>query len=292
MKRFVFWMVLGIVAVSWFRAHADRQAREYERCARSQRARSLAECRERPIIPGALDRVEVSPGVFVLRSTDDRVIGFVDQDGRPLFRDQPVPQEVMRAELAQRESVGDFPVPIVPGIRVTVAQIQPPVPPRPHTPKRAPATPATRTISGRLSATPERARDDARLMLARAVADWIEPEVPRAWKAPARLIDTMVLDVQIRTVEKDLGTLYEASMRANFSPARRTEIIETYHRELVARRLAVLAGILAFVLACLAALAGYIRADEATKGYYTTRLRLAAAAGVGAAGVVIYRLLA
>jgi hypothetical protein len=292
MKRFVFWMVLGIVAVSWFRSHADRQAREYERCARSQLARSLAECGERPDVPGAPHRVEIAPGVFVLRSTDERVIGFVDQDGRPLFRGQRVPQEVRRAELAQRESVGDIPVRIASGARVPEAKIQPPVPPRPHAPKIVPVPPETRTISGRLSATPERARNDARLMLAREVANWIGPEVPRAWKAPARLIDAMVLDDQIKTVEKDLGTLYEASVRANFAPARRTEIVETYHRELVARRLAVLAGILAFVLACLAALAGYIRADEATKGYYTTHLRLAAAAGVGAAGVVIYQLLA
>ena len=60
---------------------------------------------------------------------------------------------------------------------------------------------------------------------------------------------------------------------------------------MVPRRLAVLGGVLGFVLACLAALAGYIRADEATKGYYTHWLRLVAAAGVGASGVVIYRLL-
>ena len=46
----------------------------------------------------------------------------------------------------------------------------------------------------------------------------------------------------------------------------------------------------AFVLICLAAVSGYIRTDEATKGYYTNRLRMLAAAGVGAAGVVIYQM--
>ncbi len=51
-------------------------------------------------------------------------------------------------------------------------------------------------------------------------------------------------------------------------------------------------GILAFVLVCLAALSGYIRADEATKGYYTNRLRMLAAAGVGAAGVIVYKMVA
>jgi hypothetical protein len=51
-------------------------------------------------------------------------------------------------------------------------------------------------------------------------------------------------------------------------------------------------GGLAAILTGLAAVAGYIRADEATKGYYTNWLRVAAAAGVGASGVLIYQLLA
>ncbi len=52
-----------------------------------------------------------------------------------------------------------------------------------------------------------------------------------------------------------------------------------------------LGGGLALALVGLAVLSGYIKADEATKGYYTNRLRLAAAAGLGAAGVVAYRFL-
>ena len=53
-----------------------------------------------------------------------------------------------------------------------------------------------------------------------------------------------------------------------------------------------LGGALGFVLICLAAVSGYIRADEATKGYYTNRLRMLAAAGVGAAGVILYKMVA
>ena len=56
--------------------------------------------------------------------------------------------------------------------------------------------------------------------------------------------------------------------------------------------MAALGGTLAFVLICLGAVSGYIRADEATKGYYTNRLRMLAAAGVGAAGVFIYQMVA
>ena len=41
---------------------------------------------------------------------------------------------------------------------------------------------------------------------------------------------------------------------------------------------------------CLAACSGYIRADEATKGYYTNRLRMLVAAAVGAGSVLIYQI--
>ena len=66
--------------------------------------------------------------------------------------------------------------------------------------------------------------------------------------------------------------------------------IKVYNHELVGRRLVNLGGSLAFILICLAAVSGYIRADEATKGYYTNRLRMLAAAGVGAGGVLIYQM--
>jgi len=69
-------------------------------------------------------------------------------------------------------------------------------------------------------------------------------------------------------------------------------LVQVFHREQVRQRLTALGGILGFVLICLAAISGYIRTDEATKGYYTNRLRMLTAAGVGAAGVLIYQVLA
>ncbi len=68
--------------------------------------------------------------------------------------------------------------------------------------------------------------------------------------------------------------------------------MDAYNRDLVRHRLVTLGGSLGFVLICLAAVSGYIRADEATKGYYTNRLRLLAAAGVGAAGVIVFKMVA
>ncbi len=90
----------------------------------------------------------------------------------------------------------------------------------------------------------------------------------------------------------DLYTLYRAGARLDFSPARRAQVVALYEHDLVRERMLKGGGVLAFVLFVLAVLAGYIRADESTKGYYTNRLRMLAAAGVGAAGVVAYRLLA
>ena len=81
-------------------------------------------------------------------------------------------------------------------------------------------------------------------------------------------------------------------MTADLSPRHRAELVDAYNHELVKHRLLTLGGSLGFVLICLAAVSGYIRADEATKGYYTNRLRMLAAAGVGAAGVIVYRMVA
>ena len=205
----------------------------------------------------------------------------------------------------EREEAEDLPVPIVPGTRVDEAEIAPPRRARAKTPSILPPnrvvyrgrvayshSSAVRTIAGRLSATEDRARDDVRRQLEREVTDWLTPEVPSHWTPPSHAINAMILDTQIKPIVRDYGTVYEATVEADFSTDRRDDIRSLYQRELVGQRLTVLGGSLGFILACLAALAGYIRADEATKGYYTPWLRAVAAAGVGASGVLIYQLLA
>ncbi len=101
----------------------------------------------------------------------------------------------------------------------------------------------------------------------------------------------MIIETIVEPVVKDYGTLYVAKLRVDVSPEQRAIFTESYQRQLVHRRMVLLGGALGFVLICLGAISGYIRADEATKGYYTNRLRLLAAVGVGAAGVVIYQVL-
>ena len=68
-------------------------------------------------------------------------------------------------------------------------------------------------------------------------------------------------------------------------------IVQTYRHQEILKRLLIIGGVLALVLVVLSAISGYIKADEATKGYYTNRLRVAAAAGVAAAGAIIYHMM-
>ena len=145
------------------------------------------------------------------------------------------------------------------------------------------------TVTGLRSATDERARDSARDKLVTLLSERLGSEVPSNWKVPSEMVEAMIRGVTVKPIERDYGTVYEATIKAELSPVLRTQIIETYRREQVMSRLAVLGAVLGFVLVCLAALSAYIKTDEATKGYYTTRLRLASAAAAGAAGVVLYR---
>ncbi len=150
----------------------------------------------------------------------------------------------------------------------------------------------TRLLVGLISATEQRAREEARKQLEKEVTDWLElAGVPRSWKPSAQQIDAMIIETTMDPVVKDYGTLYVAKFRLDVSPEQRTSFIESYKRQLVHRRMVLLGGTLGFVLVCLGAISGYIRADEVTKGYYTNRLRLLAAGGVGAAGVLIYQML-
>ena len=96
-------------------------------------------------------------------------------------------------------------------------------------------------------------------------------------------------EVATPSVLDDVYTLYHAGGRFDFSADRKARLVATYRRQVVDHRLHKLGGGLVLALVGLAALVGYVRADEATKGFYTNRIRLATAAGVGAAGYAIYR---
>ena len=156
---------------------------------------------------------------------------------------------------------------------------------------------------GRRSLSEARALDDARVQLDRAVAAWLAPEVPEGWQPPSAMIDPLIVDRLVERVAVDPAAwglaavvdaplpdrLYVAAIRLDASTDARDSLVDAHRREVGARRLVVLGGFGGFLLSCLAILSAYIRADEATRGYYTTRLRLLAAATAGAAGAAIYR---
>lgn len=159
-----------------------------------------------------------------------------------------------------------------------------------------PAQPEWADVVGYAGATPERALEGARRRLDETVHEWLGPVgVPDSWTPPQHILDSMVETHGIDPIAKDYGVdgrVYVQTLRLDRSNHQRDRLIEAFERELAGRRLVSLGGALAFLLVCLASLTGYIRADEATRGYYTAPLRLIAAVGVGATGVVLYRLLA
>ena len=208
---------------------------------------------------------------------------------------------VAQAPVLERENAEGLPVPIVPGTRVTDAQAVPPAPAIPvrvrsrieSRPQPKPvrfAAETTEPFDGQISATPERAANQAREDLRKHITNWLDPEVPHSWKAPEQLIDSVVLNSELETVPHEFGPMYVTRLKLDKSPETRARFIKVYNHEVVGRRLVNLGGSLAFILICLAAVSGYIRADEATKGYYTNRLRMLAAAGVGAGAVLIYQM--
>jgi len=254
---------------------------------------------------------------YLVESEDNRLVT-IDDQGFHLSKENALEGDPDDADAPLAPADG-LPVRIVPGSRVTEARIetprapeapkppkapkharikhQPPKPPAPPKPSAAPKPVVVEedvkplVVAGRLSATEQRAVNDARAQLIKKLPELRGPNVPRDWPVPNRLVDSMIRETKVVPVERDYGTVYQATMLVDASPRKISEIASTYRHEQVVKRMATLGGLLAFVLICLATLSGYIRADEATKGYYTNRLRLAAAAGVGAAGTVIYQML-
>ncbi len=154
-----------------------------------------------------------------------------------------------------------------------------------HTPDAARAEPPRQMeIVGYPKATPEHAVKEARRKLDATLSDWLaKAGLPRGWKPPRPLVESVVRFQPIQETVKDYGTVYIQPVTLELSDAHRDAFIAAYERETAGRRLVLLAEVLVFVLICLGVIAGYIRADEATRGYYTNYLRVAAVAGVGAA---------
>ena len=84
---------------------------------------------------------------------------------------------------------------------------------------------------------------DARRQLRDDLASWLDPEVPRSWTPPARMLDAMIVgEPQLKPIQTRLREVFEATLTVDASSQRRTALIEVYNRQLVERRLATLGG--------------------------------------------------
>jgi hypothetical protein len=305
MKRFIFWFIAALVAFSALRHHRrhDEAGRESWYPRPIVIHRSVPQGTHQPVYYVDGDKHTTYTNIAPLKDRyGDRIIFAFGDDDDEDFGPSP-----------RRVSAEGLPVPIVAGSRVTEARPEPPTPPKPPKPPKpakrskrsevpqpptpptlamAPAPVETSTVTGRLSAPEERAKKDAETMFAHKLVEKLSPEVASNWEPPARLVRKMILETTVTPHNRTYGTVYDATLKVDVSPARRAEILGAYHHEKLLKRLAVLGGGLLFVLTCLGAVSSYIRTDEATKGYYTNALRLAAAAGVGGAGMAIYHILA
>jgi len=105
------------------------------------------------------------------------------------------------------------------------------------------------------------------------------------------------VQVETRHFDEKLGDLRQAALRIEVSQFARNEIEEQerhyqvkQRQDRASLRQGVLVRILGGMVALLAAVACYLRLEDATKGYYTTLLRLAAVGFVALVGAGIWLL--
>jgi len=113
------------------------------------------------------------------------------------------------------------------------------------------------------------------------------------------IVEKRVAGHLVREEVKDfgapLGTMYRVCLRVGIGPGVRDRFLDEekvyqvqQRQKWAHERQGQLAQILVGVVALLAAVAGYLRLEDATKGYYTTWLRLAAVTFLGLVGAGIW----
>lgn len=317
MKRFAFWFVAGLVALSIVRdgrrhdRHAphrvvvindgDRGASRTIVASRGDEFDDLREATEEA--REDLREAERDVRRAAREAAEDAREAANDARKAAIEAAEDLRKAANEVRGQARVYVEGLPVPVVPGSRVTEARSEAPKrghvrihvsrssKPKPPAKKAEPKVEPIKVV-GRISATEARAKEDARLQLVKTVRERIGTAVPSSWPIPDPLLDRMVVgEPEVTKVEKDYGTMYEATLVVDAAPERFAAITEAHRHEERLKRLAVLGGGLAFLLVGLGTFSGYLRANEATKGYYTNKLRLAAAAGLGATGFAIYQAL-
>jgi hypothetical protein len=141
--------------------------------------------------------------------------------------------------------------------------------------------------------TPEKAEEVALNKASDQVRHYLAHlDPPVQWRPDGKWIDenlvkTRTAPKQVASDDPLLDKAFERTLQIEVGPKQYREIVEYDRQECMEQRQLLLARILAGVVALLVAAVGYLRLDEATKGYYTLWLRLAALGLVGAVGAAL-----
>jgi hypothetical protein len=95
---------------------------------------------------------------------------------------------------------------------------------------------------------------------------------------------------EVKDFGEQVGTMYRVCLRVGVTPLAQKDIREQVRQIRAHQRQLKAAQILASMVAILVTVAGYLRLEDATRGYYTTWLRLAALAFVTLVGAGIWLL--
>jgi hypothetical protein len=140
-------------------------------------------------------------------------------------------------------------------------------------------------------------RDEAKIdvferaaVRARDFAAEVAPPIKRSWETPTWMVQDYLLrePVFIEEVEWTYGPMYRAHLLLDLSPEKRDVLLKKWHEAVVRERLGHIGVGLVFVLICLATLLGYLRLDDATRGYYSRWLFSGALAIVAGSAAAIY----
>ena len=144
-----------------------------------------------------------------------------------------------------------------------------------------------------IGATPEDAHQKALSKAQNEFLAYLHAQSPPVdWTPPAEFLRThLKIHWGPETAEwnEEFGRdIYQVTLNVEVTPENREEILQQAHHYRVEQRQLWLAKVFAVVVVLLVGVAGYIRLDEWSKGYYTGLLRLGLLALIAAAGAGVW----
>jgi hypothetical protein len=152
----------------------------------------------------------------------------------------------------------------------------------------------TEAVESELWATPDEARMNAleeAATRAAAFAAEAAPQLRGRWSVPTWFVQDFLLKEPIFVEEIDwrYGPMYKAHVLLDTAPDKREMILSHWNSTIVQKRVGQIGGGLGFLLVCVTTLLGYLRLDDATRGYYSRWLATGALAVVTASAAALYQ---